>query len=173
MKISKKLFLTVLACVPLAFTACGGDSEPDAPSEAGQPEQESKQPEPKQQSQSSGDIGDYTFSINDYVLTKDHDGNPAIIVDFDFTNNGEDTTNFMTAAYAKAFQDGVELESALIFNSDVYDAEISMKDIKTGASLNVQKAWVLSSETSPVEVELEELFSFSDEKLEKTFEIVN
>ncbi len=77
----------------------------------------------------------------------------------------------MSAAHAKAFQDGVQLEVALIMNADVYNSENSMKEIKTGATLNVQEAWVLTSESSPVEVELEEFLSFSDEKLEKTFEI--
>ncbi len=171
MKMTKRLVFATLVCIPLAFAACGGGDEADS-KKAAQQEQKGGQDEvPKKAPASSGDIGDYSFSINNYTLTSDYDGNPAIIVDFDFTNNGEETTSFMSAAHAKAFQDGVQLEVALIMNADVYNSENSMKEIKTGATLNVQEAWVLTSESSPVEVELEEFLSFSDEKLEKTFEI--
>jgi hypothetical protein len=45
------------------------------------------------------------------------------------------------------------------------------KDIKTGATLEVYKVWLLSSADSPVEVECTEAFSFTDDKIEKTFEL--
>lgn len=163
----KNVLFATLLCFPLIFTACGGDTVADTPVE----ESQEKAAEEVEEIISAGDLGDYTFSINNYVLAEDYEGNPAIIVDFDFTNNGKDATSFMVAGLAKAFQDGIELENAIIMNADVYNADNYMKEIKTGATLNVQQAWTLTSTESPVEVELEEFVSFSDDKLAKTFEI--
>lgn len=160
----KNLLLAALLCVPMMFTACGGDTT-DAPAD------ETQDQTVEVEDTSVGALGDYTFSINNYVLAKDYEGNPVIIVDFDFTNNGEEATSFMVAGIATAFQDGVELENAIIMDADTYNADNYMKEIKTGATLNVQQAWVLDSDTSPVEVELEEFISFSGDKLTKTFEI--
>jgi hypothetical protein len=45
------------------------------------------------------------------------------------------------------------------------------KEIKTGVTLEVTFCFALNNTESPVEVEVSELFSFSDAKLSKTFEI--
>ena len=46
-----------------------------------------------------------------------------------------------------------------------------MKDIKKGASLEVEVAYELNDSTTDVEVEVSELFSFSDKVIKKTFTI--
>lgn len=118
-----------------------------------------------------GTLGDYEVEILSAKKTKDYDGKPAIIIDYQFTNNSDEATSFMVALIDKAFQDGIELESAIVVNTKVYDADESMKDIKPGKSLKVQQAFLLNDSKTPVEVEVSELISFSNEKVVKTFEL--
>lgn len=108
----------------------------------------------------SGDLGDSYVEIKSADLTTDYEGNPAIIITYSWTNNSDETTSAMVSTSEKAFQDGVELDTALIL-SDSYDSSASMKDVRPGSTIDVQCAFVLSNQTSNVEFELSELFSFS------------
>ena len=123
--------------------------------------------------QDSGAIGDYTVSILDASLTKDYEDNDAIVISYEFTNNSDEAISFMVAIGAKAYQDGVELETAIITGDDNYSSEDLMKEIKPGATLTVQKAFALDNTTSPVEAEAEELFSWEDDApvLTRTFDL--
>lgn len=40
----------------------------------------------------SGTLGDYVVKFNGFSLSKDRDGNDAIIINYDFTNNSADPT---------------------------------------------------------------------------------
>lgn len=109
----------------------------------------------------SGAVGDYYVEIKDAALCYDYEGNPAIVINYAWTNNGQDTTSAMISMMEKAFQDGVQLDSALIFDSSVYDASMSMKDVRPGNTVNVQCAFTLTS-MSVVEFELSEAFTWDD-----------
>lgn len=115
-----------------------------------------------------GDLGDYHVKILDAETgLKDYEGNPVIGVKYEYTNNGEENMMFDAAVNAQAFQDGVQLELAIMDNtSDEYDN--GLKEIKTGTTLTSELYYVLTSE-SEVEVEVTELISFDDSKLIKTF----
>lgn len=119
--------------------------------------------------QDKGTLGDYEVEILSAKVAKDYDGKPALIVNFKFTNNSDEATSFLVALSDKAYQDGIQLESAIILNSKTYDADESMKDIKPGKSITVQQAYVLNDKTTPVEIEVSETFSFSKDKVVKTF----
>jgi hypothetical protein len=121
----------------------------------------------------SGEIGDLAFAIKDAQLVKDWEGNDSVLVTFDFTNNGDEATSFLVSGFAKAFQDGVELEGSFLSSDDKLYNDNEDKNIKTGVSIEVYKVFLLSNSTSPVEVEVAEAFSFSDKKFEKTFEIAD
>lgn len=173
-----KKTMAVLASVMMMLamlTACGdaADSsvastpkaEPAASSAEEQPE------EAKQESAEEGDLGDYHVKILDCETgLKDYEGNPVIGVKYEFTNNSEDTTSFDIALYPQAFQDGIELERAIMDStSDEYNN--GTKDIKNGVTLTCEVYYIMTSDKSDVEIEVTELISFSDEKLTKTFEI--
>ncbi|MBK7819740.1 MAG: DUF5067 domain-containing protein [Tessaracoccus sp.] len=107
----------------------------------------------------------YAVTINDSRIIKDYEGKPALVVDLTFTNNSDDTANFMFATSAKAFQDGVELESMVFTMNDTdYDSKNSMKDIKPGKSIDVQQAFLLDGKDD-VELTVTELISFDDTPL--------
>ncbi len=161
----KKIVSLLLALVmALSLIACGGNNT-DTPDPVDKNPVANEDPK----DESNGSLGDYAVKFTGYSLAKDYEGNDAIIVSYDFTNNSAEATSSMTALIIRAYQDGIELSSAILMDApDGYDAESEMKNIKTGATLNCQTAFVLSSVTSPVEIEAEELFGFSDAQVTYT-----
>jgi hypothetical protein len=119
----------------------------------------------------TGTLGDYAVSVESARLVKDYQGKNAIIVKYKFTNNADKATSFMIAIGNKAFQDGVQLETAIITDDKTYNVQNSLKDIQKGASLEVEEGYLLSSDKSVVSIEASELISFNDTKLTKTFDI--
>lgn len=177
---TKLLSLALALTLCLALASCGGgtskeNSQSAEPAPAGTQEQPpAADPAPSEsvpeEPSSSGDLGDYHVEIKKAALAKDYEGNPAIIITYSWTNNSEDTTNALTSVAGKAFQDGVQLETAIIMDSDLYDSEASMKDVRPGTALDIQCAYVLTSETSIVEFEMTEWISFSDEMVSMNFD---
>lgn len=182
----KKRVLTLVlgAAVVLSLAACGAPDnggagkEPDNSSEVSESIPSEQVSEPSgdgdsgdgAQSVGSGDLGDYHVEIKGAALTKDYEGNPAIVITYAWTNNSDDTTSAMVSIGEKAFQDGVQLESAMIIGNDSYDAGATMKDVRPGTTIDVQRAFVLTSETSTVEFELTEWISFSDDVVSMDFD---
>lgn len=116
------------------------------------------------------DAGKYQVEIGDATKGTDFEGNPALIVNFTFTNHSSEDTSFMFAVSAKAFQDGVELEDAIVTDDSVDSASV-LKDIKPGASIVVQRAYKLTG-TSDVSVEVKKFSPFDDAQIaSKTFTV--
>lgn len=118
-----------------------------------------------------GTLGDYVVAIKAIRKSKDYKNKPAIIVTYEFTNNSEKATAFIFALSDKAFQDGIELESAIIGNDKSYNSGDTMKEIKTGKTITCEEAFLLGDETTPVEIEVGEFISWNDTKVCKTFEL--
>lgn len=169
-----KKFLTLLLALVLALglTACGSSSVGDTNTPAGSDSQQ--QESTPSSPDGEGTLGKYAVKFTGYTLAKDYQGQDTVIISFDFTNNDEDATSAMVALNIDAYQDGIELESAILTDApEGYDSESEMKNIKQGATLNCQKAFVLSNTSSPVEVEAEELFSLSSDKVVCTYAIAD
>ena len=113
-------------------------------------------------------VGDYTVEIKDAFKAADYEGKDAIVITYTWTNNSEETTSAMVSLMEKAFQDGVQLDNAILYDVDGYDPAPYMAEIRPGVSLDVQEAFVLRS-GSPVEVEVSDLFGFADPAT-KTFD---
>ncbi len=127
---------------------------------------EAQQPEA---AQSGGEAADYQVTIGETRTVDDYQGNPAILVSYTFVNNSDEAVSPLVAVSAKAFQNGMQLEGAI--GVDGAESSKSMSEIKPGASVTYALAYELT-DTSDVTVEVEELFSFSDELLaEKTFSL--
>ena len=118
----------------------------------------------------SGEINDCTVSIISYKLVKDYEGKDAILFELGFTNNNNDTYNYMSAVNFTPFQDGIELETAILMEENDYIGH-SILSVKPGAGITVAEAFILSSSTSPVEIEISDPWGFSSKKIETTIDI--
>lgn len=172
----KKLLIGIMCFALLfSFTACGtdgqNDSTPNEQKSTSQAEKKSKEEAKSEKASDNGALGDYTVAIKDFRLVKDMDNKDAILIKYDFTNNGEEAEDFYFAVSNTIYQDGVELTPALLYDVKDYDPEQAMKKVKKGATITLEIGYVLSNLTSDVEVEVTELMNITDEKLVKTFKI--
>lgn len=165
------------ALLLISLTACSSE-KPDG-SQSAQPEETTAKnvtvpmattPLPAE-IEPAGTLGDLDVQINDLEMVQDYEGKPAAIIKFSFTNNSEENASAMFALQYKAFQNGVQLETAIISDDSVFNANDLMKEIQPGASIDVGAAYKMESETAPIEFELSEAFSFASDKIGKTFEI--
>lgn len=158
------------ACAVVGCLALFGCSSSEPASDAGQPSGE-----PQQASQPADAAKDepqaeskYAVTIDDCKVTTDYRGKPAIVVTYTFTNNSDKATAFMTAISAKCFQNGVQLDYAVVEDAD---GQSGMNEIKPGATTTVDQSYLLDDE-SDVSAECTELISLSDDILaEKTFSV--
>ena len=111
----------------------------------------------------------YYIEVLSARKSKDYSGKDAVIVHYRYTNNSDEAQSFMFAVNAQAFQNNVELETAIIIGDKSYNSENSLKDVKPGGTIEVQEAYILQ-DNSPVTVEVGPLFSFDDDTvISKTF----
>lgn len=132
-------------------------------------QQQTTQAETKPQSE--GDLGNYHIRIGDASVTKDYEGKQVARVEFEFTNNSEDTVAFDGVTMARAYQDGIELEQNFGVDDET-DKEVAntSKNVRPGATLTCALCWEIENTDSAIEVEIDEWLSDSGESLAKTFE---
>ncbi len=117
-------------------------------------------------------LGDYHVDIKACRMAKDFEGKPIVIITYVYTNNGDEAMSFMVAVDENVYQNGIGLNECYFVEDGVeYSSDNQMKDIKPGATLEVEVAYELNDTTTDVEVEVSELFSFSDKKVVKKFTI--
>ena len=159
MRTYKKVAVLMAGVLSLALWGCGGSSSSSSSDSSSnketQEEQVVEQPEKEEEKKADSKIA---VTIDGATLGQDYDGNPAVIVTYTFTNvSSENAESFLVACYAQVYQNGVECEYAY-----VPDLEgDSSTNVKAGASYTLQQAYKVS-DTSPIEVEVRETFSFDN-----------
>ena len=112
----KKLVMIVLSLMLVfAFTACGGGGD------SGDKKSEKSDP-------NVINTGEYTAEYKGYEIVKDSNGDDAIVVTWNFTNNGEESKSFGWAFDYTLFQDGVEPVSYT--HLDVYKRQTLLEELK-------------------------------------------
>ena len=119
-------------------------------------------------------LGDYSIEIDSCRLAYDFEGKEVVIVKYIFTNVSDDSAAaFYLTFEDSVYQNGVGLnESYFVDDSANYSSDNQMKEIKQGATLEVEVAYELNDTETDIEVEISELFSFDDKVITKTFSIV-
>lgn len=100
-------------------------------------------------SASKGTLADYEVEIKGAALCKDYEGNPAIAITYSWTNNSEATTSPMGSMMEEAFQDGVQLDMAIVD----FEYNDGLTDVRPGTTIDVEAIYKMTSE-STVEFEL-------------------
>lgn len=136
-----KLLCLLLAALMLlgSLTACGKEKEKDS---------------------NLISLGDYELLYKGACIMEDSDGNDAIVLTLDFTNNGKDNASYLWSVNETVMQNGVELEVATVFTDyDTFETVIDgqFTDVAPGTTLEVQTAFVLNDTTSEIKATFEEL----------------
>lgn len=120
-----------------------------------------------------GQLGDYSVIIDSCRLAEDYADKPVVIVKYIFTNvKSEEAACFSWTIENAVYQNGVGLNEAYILEDSAnYSSDNQTKEIKKGASLEVEVAYELDDETTDIEVEVKELISFDNKVITKTFSI--
>ena len=110
-------------------------------------------------------------SMDPVTHTIVRDGGDAVCITFTFTNNSDEAEAFGTATRVTVYQDGVQQDTAIPADSPANYGNVLNK-VKPGASITVDSVYALANTTSPVEVEVTELFDLDQTVLaEKTFNL--
>ena len=159
-----KLIITALLIALFAIFAMGSGEDASSTQEPGKASTESKV---------DGTIGQYTVVIDSCRLSTDYEGDPVIIVKYIFTNvSSEESTAFLYAFDENVYQNGVGLNEAYFLDDSAnYSSDNQTKEIKKGASIEVEVAYELNDTTTDIEVEVEEFISFNDTKITRVFSI--
>lgn len=111
----------------------------------------------------------YQVSIDGCEFGETYDGQSCAIVTYTFTNNSDEATSFLVAISDKAYQNGVELSSGTVSGLDSFVT--AGKEIKPGATITLQQAYVLDDQ-SDITVECTEMFAWDNVILaEATFPV--
>ena len=143
MKQTKTKLLCLLLAMPMllsSLTACGKDKAKDS---------------------NLIKLGDYELLYKGACIMEDSDGNDAIVLTLDFTNNGKDNASYLWSVDETVMQNGVELEVATVFTDyDTFETVIEgqFTEIAPGTTLEVKTAYVLKDAAAKVEATFEQLF---------------
>ena len=104
-------------------------------------------------------LGDYELLYKGACIMEDSDGNDAIVLTLDFTNNSKENASYLWSVDETVMQNGVELEAASII-TDYENLETVVSDqftdVAPGTTLEVRTAFVLKDTTSEVKATFEE-----------------
>lgn len=104
------------------------------------------------------------FKFKEYALGVDSDGEPAVILTFDYTNNSEESNYAFTDFSINIFQDGISRDSAYLGYKNEWTKELSnfTTAIRDGASLTVCHAFSLDNISSSIDVEVKETINWNE-----------
>lgn len=97
----------------------------------------------------------YEIRVMDYFLSKDRDGKDVLVVDYEWTNNSEETTQFWLNLEDKVFQNGIELDDS-VYGCDETNYNDEMTEIQPGATFRVKCDYYLRDTTTPINIVVEE-----------------
>ena len=116
----------------------------------------------------SEDNPSYTAEIIGCSVVDDYEGNPALVIFINWTNNSEDTCAYWITMATKAFQNGIGLDTTYLgYDSQYSDVtNATMTEVRPGTTIEVAEVFALQDTSAPVEIEISELISFDSTILE-------
>ena len=106
-------------------------------------------------------IDEHELQYKGACIMTDDEGNDAIVLTLDYTNNSKEDAAFWLVVFEKVMQDGIQLDTTLVYpdpNSYVSVTDDKFTDVAPGKTLEVHTAFALRDTTSPVEVRFSDLF---------------
>ena len=135
------LSLLLIAVLAISICGCGGEGK----------KTESNQIK----------LEDYELLYKDACIMTDSDGNDAVVLTLDFTNNSKESASYIWSINETLVQNGEELEVAAVITDYAAFAtavDKQFEDVAPGETLEVQTAYVLKDAAAPIKVTFEQLF---------------
>lgn len=157
---NKKIITAItIATILASLTACGGKT-PETAGTTTVPTSVTEQTEKTEKKADTLKAGKCEAKLISCELSKDADGNDAVTVAMQFTNNSSQPLYFNQMFYETVFQNGVEQSSDDYYPGEG-DWDSYWKEIKDGATITVYSQHPIANTTDPVEVVLN---NFEDSK---------
>lgn len=166
-KKKKWIIIAVVAVVIILIAVIASGGSDDSSSEDSNASAGTSAVSAESEEKANDTVGDYKCVVKGAKLCKDWSGKDAVLITYEFTNNSDSAVSFDVALDARAYQDGVGLETAILDE----DTDYLDVDIKPGVTKEVKKAYNLRDTSTEIEIEVSELISFSDDKIVTTVEI--
>ena len=126
------------------------------------------QAETEAQTEKPASDAKFAFEIVSTAMSTDYEGKSVLVVEYNFTNNSDETTSFTFACQDKVFQNGIECDSSVIGCDDV-DSQMQLTDIQPGTTYTLKVGYHAES-GAPVDIQITSLFG-DETYLEQTVEI--
>lgn len=97
-----------------------------------------------------------TATPGEAKIVESSSGEYVLTIDFAYTNESEDSKNFINDMYCRVapYQGGIELDTpGFTSEAGAWDYSEAFTGIKQGATVETQLAWVLRDTESPIEIE--------------------
>ena len=166
-KKKKWIIIAVVAVVIILIAVIASGGSDDSSSEDSNASAVTSAVSAESEEKANDTVGDFKCVVKGAKLCKDWTGKDAVLITYEFTNNSDSAVSFDVALDARAYQDGVGLETAILDE----DTDYLDVDIKPGVTKEVKKAYNLRDTSTEIEIEVSELISFSDDKIVTTVEI--
>lgn len=166
-KKKKWIIIAVVAVVIILIAVIASGESDDSSSEDSNASAVTSAVSAESEEKANDTVGDFKCVVKGAKLCKDLTGKDAVLITYEFTNNSDSAVSFDVALDARAYQDGVGLETAILDE----DTDYLDVDIKPGVTKEVKKAYNLRDTSTEIEIEVSELISFSDDKIVTTVEI--
>ena len=163
----KWIIIAVVAVVIILIAVIASGGSDDSSSEDSNVSAVTSAVSAESEEKANDTVGDFKCVVKGAKLCKDLTGKDAVLITYEFTNNSDSAVSFDVALDARAYQDGVGLETAILDE----DTDYLDVDIKPGVTKEVKKAYNLRDTSTEIEIEVSELISFSDDKIVTTVEI--
>ena len=139
MKIKMKRSLAAILALVMALSlaACGGDKDKGGTDDGGDKAE-------------TITLGKYTAVFKGYTLTKDDEGNDAMVLTYDYTNGSKEEQSFAWAFLFEATQAGEELGSPMYDENDNQITRNYEEKVQKGQTLEVAIALTLVNTTDDV-----------------------
>ena len=111
---------------------------------------------------------EFAFEIVSTAMSTDYEGKSVMVVEYNFTNNSDETTSFTFACRDKVFLNGIECDSSVIGCDDV-DSQMQLTDIQPGTTYTLKVGYHAEA-GAPVDIQITSLFG-DETYLEQTVEI--
>lgn len=112
----------------------------------------------------------FNITITDMSLGTDYEGNNVLIYTYDWENTGEEPTMASMSFSLRGFQDNVETQSISFVEG--LNLEAGQREVRPGGTVEgAQNSVGIDDMSQPLELELEETFSFSGEPYTTTVDL--